>query len=744
MSDDDKIAYFGQTDFRNKKTKFGIRNSDRSRHVYVIGKTGMGKSTLLENMAAQDILNGEGMCFVDPHGSAIDTLIEYIPSERVTDVVYFAPFDTQFPISFNVLEDVEPDLRHLVMAGLMASFKKIWPDSFSARMEYILANTLLALLEYPEATLLGVNRMLAEKDYRDEVIKHITDSSVKAFWIDEYNKWDPRYAKEAGAAIQNKIGQFTSNPLIRNIIGQKKTSFNLREMMDNKKILLVNLSKGQIGESNANLLGGMLITKLYLAAMSRADVGASGIKHLPPFFFFVDEFQNFANESFADILAEARKYKLNLTVAHQYVDQMQEDVASAIFGNVGTMITFRIGATDAEVFEKQFAPTFTAEDIVNLGKYQIYLSLMIDGIGSRPFSASTLPPIEPQAESMKQHIVANSRYVYAAERHIVEAEIESWFEPVKKPIKQRITDPKDINKAGEKKTFTANFPKPVAKSNAVHTKPAVKSDTTYTKPDTVKNARDFETPFKKTLKEIDEKEAELEMKENISPKLNALLDSFEKKPLANKKVEQVLKNIQKKDTFTHTSKNEVSSSVKHTIAGLSVMNKKHTNIQKPTVNNFSKKPISVPVNNHSKKPIPVSEKKDTFTVDTKISLEPILNKKRATDTETKSSLSDILARALGENTKKETPPTKVVVANNTVSLKPVDIIQKKTINVNYQKTDSNISHQDKNLVEKTSTQNTTPKPTPTPNPTLTSNNQIKKPPTNIQEIPEDVLRDILK
>ncbi len=491
MLNEDKVTYFGFSDFRNKKTKFGIKNKDRSRHVYVIGKTGMGKSTLLENMAAQDIINGEGMCFVDPHGSAIDTLIEYIPENRITDVVYFAPFDTDFPISFNVLENVDADHRHLVMSGLISSFKKIWPDSFSARMEYILSNTLLALLEFPGATLLGVNRMLAEKDYRDMVIKNITDSSVKAFWLDEYNKWDPRYAREAGAAIQNKIGQFTSNPTVRNIIGQEKTSFNIRDIMDNRKILLVNLSKGQVGESNANLLGGMLITKLYLAAMSRADVGVMGIKRLPPFFFFVDEFQNFANESFADILSEARKYKLNLTIAHQYVDQMQEDVASAVFGNVGTMITFRIGATDAEVFEKQFTPTFTAEDIVNLGKYQIYLSLMIDGIGSRPFSAVTMPPIDVQSTSMRDHVIANSRYFYAQERKIVEEEIEKWYKPIKKPQKRKINstvrnDNKNIFK--------------VSKSEK-------------------NNKGDINN-------EDDETQAIIEMHKVVSPKLNALLDSF--------------------------------------------------------------------------------------------------------------------------------------------------------------------------------------------------------------------------
>lgn len=541
MSQTEKVTYFGETDFRNRRTKFGIKNSDRSRHVYIIGKTGMGKSTVLENMAAQDILNGEGMCFMDPHGSAIDVLIDYIPPERVDDVIYFAPFDTDFPMSFNVLEHVTPDKRHLVVAGLMASFKKIWADSFSARMEYILSNTLLALLEYPGATLLGVNRMLAEKDYRMDVIKHITDASVKAFWIDEYNKWDPRYAKEAGAAIQNKIGQFTSNPLIRNIIGQEKSSIDFRDAMDNQKIVLVNLSKGLIGESNGNLLGGMLITKLYLSAMSRADVGAGNLDKLPNFFFFVDEFQNFANESFADILSEARKYKLNLTVAHQYVEQMEEGVASAIFGNVGTMITFRIGATDAEVFEKQFAPTFTAEDIVNLGKFQIYLSLMIDGIGSRPFSARTIAPIPPQRVSMRPHVIARSRQNYAQPRMLVQDKINAWYEPLKKPEKRSFRDGKSSTEvAANKKTATAKSTE--KRSFKV---PAKERD--------VANS-----PLKKVLKEVDEKEAELEMKHVVSSKLNQLLENIDK-PKVKKTpqkniIPKVVENIRKHDNSSQPLK----------------------------------------------------------------------------------------------------------------------------------------------------------------------------------------------
>ncbi|MDD3693948.1 MAG: TraM recognition domain-containing protein [Candidatus Pacebacteria bacterium] len=508
MESSNTITYFGETDFRNQRSRFGIKKTDRSRHVYVIGKTGMGKSTLLENMAAQDILNGEGMCFVDPHGSGIDNLLDYIPEHRIKDVIYFAPVDTEFPISFNVLESVEADKRHVVVSGLMAAFKKIWPDVFSGRMEYILSNTLLALLEYPNATLLGVNRMLSEKDYRDDVINHITDVSVRSFWVDEYNKWDVRYAREAGAAIQNKIGQFTTNPLIRNIIGQEKSTLDFRAIMDEKKILLVNLSKGLIGETNQHLLGGMLITKLYLAAMSRADVGAKNLFQLPNFFLFVDEFQNFANESFADILSEARKYKLNLTVAHQYIAQMDENVSAAIFGNVGTMITFRVGPTDAEFLEKQFAPTFSVEDIVNLGKYQIYLSLMIDGIGSRPFSARTMPPVPKEGPSLKEEIIKSSQRNFAQPRALVEARIEKWFEPIKKNI---------VKRAVGDKTF----------------------------------------PEKDSPRKTEE-----EMKQIVSPKLNNLLDkiggSHRKKDDSEKKIEN--KKPYKKESVIISSGTKASES----------------------------------------------------------------------------------------------------------------------------------------------------------------------------------------
>ncbi len=425
-----RITYFAETDNRGQRIPFGIKSDDRSRHTYVIGKTGMGKSTVLENMAIQDIAAGEGLVFIDPHGKSADLLLEYVPPERVKDVLYFAPFDLEYPVAFNPMEDVGFDKRHLVVSGLMSAFKKIWVDAWSARMEYILNNTLLALLEFPGATLIGVNRMFADKAYRAKVVEHVTDPTVKAFWVDEFAKYNDRFAQEATAAIQNKVGQFVSNPLVRNIIGQPKSTFDLRKMMDERKILIVNLSKGRMGETNTNLLGSMFITKIYLAAMSRADVSNSTQKTLPNFYLYVDEFQSFANKSFADILSEARKYKLNLTMAHQYIEQMEEEVRAAVFGNVGTMICFRVGAFDSEVLEKEFFPTFTKEDLVNLGFVQIYLKLMIDGATSQPFSARTLPPIDKPAVSFKEDIINYSRQAFARPRAEIEKNIRDWHAPV--------------------------------------------------------------------------------------------------------------------------------------------------------------------------------------------------------------------------------------------------------------------------------------------------------------------------
>ncbi len=516
---EERITYFGETDSRNKRVKFGIKAKDRTKHVYVIGKTGMGKSTLLENMAVQDIQNGEGMAFIDPHGKTAELLLEYVPEHRKKDVVYFAPFDTDFPISFNVLESVDPDNRHLVVSGLMSTFKKIWQDAWSARMEYILTNTLLALLEYPDATLLGVNRMLSDKLFRNKVISYVTDSSVKAFWTQEFANYTERMAAEAVPAIQNKIGQFTANALIRNMIGQPKSSFDIRKMMDEGKIFIINLSKGRIGESNANLLGGMLITKIYLAALSRADIPDRVLKGLPNFYLFVDEFQSFANESFADILSEARKYKLNLTIAHQYIEQMEEEVRAAVFGNVGTMIIFRVGAFDAEVLEKEFMPQFTAEDIVNLGIYQIYLKLMIDGISSPPFSAVTLAPIEKPDHSSMSEVIAMSRQQFAHTRADVEKSIDDWMAPIKAPEKPKAsatpTNPNPIKAA---------VPNPIVqKSQPVSSSVSIPVQAPVVKPAPIINQAPkppiVEQPFKKAFQEIKlpEKKVEQKVQERAAP-----------------------------------------------------------------------------------------------------------------------------------------------------------------------------------------------------------------------------------
>jgi energy-coupling factor transporter ATP-binding protein EcfA2 len=443
MQNPDRITYFAATDSRGKRTPFGLKAKDRARHMYVIGKTGMGKSTLLENMAIQDIQNGEGMAFIDPHGSAVESLLEYIPEHRIKDVVYFAPFDLDQPMAFNIMEDVGYDKRHLVVSGLMATFKKIWIDAWSARMEYILTNTLLALLEYPDATLLGVNRMYTDKAYRNKVVENVKDPVVKDFWVKEFAAFGDKYTQEATPAIQNKIGQFTSNPLIRNIIGQPKSSFDIRTLMDEKKILLINLSKGLVGDTNMRLLGSMLTTRIFLGAMSRAELSPRELDQAQDFYFYVDEFQNFANDTFAEILSEARKYHLNLIIAHQYVEQMEEQVRAAVFGNVGTTVSFRVGPFDAETLETIFMPEFVKEDLVNLGFAQIYLTLMIDGVGSRPFSAITLPRIEAPKRTFKQEVIAASREQFGNKRAQIEetimnelASTEGMSGPVEPPAKR--------------------------------------------------------------------------------------------------------------------------------------------------------------------------------------------------------------------------------------------------------------------------------------------------------------------
>ena len=422
----DNIAVFALTNYRNELKKFGIKTDDRRRHMYLIGKTGMGKSTVLENMIVDDIRNGYGVAVVDPHGDLAEKIMDYIPNNRIQDVVYFNPSDINFPIAFNVVEQVEPHLRHLVASGLIGVFQKLWADSWGPRLEYILRNAILAILDFPGSTLLGVVRMLSDKGYRKKVVSNITDPVVKAFWEKEFSSYADKFASEAVSPIQNKVGQFLSSSLMRNIIGQVKSAIDIRDIMDNGKILIMNLSKGRIGEDNSALLGAMMITKIQLAAMSRVDIPE---KERHDFYLYIDEFQNFSTDSFANILSEARKYRLNLILAHQYIEQLSEKVKPAVFGNVGTLVVFRVGAADAEELVKEFTPTFTEEDIVNLPKYEMYLKLMIDGIASSPFSAIGLPPLRvDERTNNTEKVVNNSREKYASDRESVEEKIMRWHD----------------------------------------------------------------------------------------------------------------------------------------------------------------------------------------------------------------------------------------------------------------------------------------------------------------------------
>lgn len=422
------ITFLAKTNFRKKDQIFGIRRNDRRQHMYVVGKTGVGKTAFLKNMALQDIQNGEGLAIIDPHGEFVEDVLNSIPSHRINDVVYFNPSDTEYPVSFNILEVTNPQYKHLVASGLIGIFTKIWANVWSARMEYILANCILALLDTPGTTLLGIPRMLVDRDYRQKIINNLKDPVVKSFWINEYEEWSPSYRNEAIAPVQNKVGQFLNVSLIRNIVGQSKNTIDVDEIMNTRKILLVNVSKGRVGEDNAAILGAMVITKIQLSAMERVRIPEEKRRD---FYLYVDEFQNFATDSFVNILSEARKYRLNLIIAHQYIGQLITEtttaVRDAVFGNVGTMVSFRVGAGDAEFLELEFTPEFLQNDLINLPNYNIYMKLMIDGITSRPFSAKTLPPIPIDTEQKnREKIIKVAREQYARSKNDAEGEITRW------------------------------------------------------------------------------------------------------------------------------------------------------------------------------------------------------------------------------------------------------------------------------------------------------------------------------
>lgn len=427
-----KISYFGVIQDPGNPSgvpkSFGITDFDRSRHLYLLGKTGMGKSTMLQNMCLQDIYYGKGVCFIDAHGDSVEYILDRIPLQRQDDLIYFNPSDVQFPIGLNVLQAERDEQNFLICSGLLSIFKRIWSGMWSSRMEYILNNTLLALLEQKDSTLLGVVKMLSDEQYAKQVVAKINNPLVKNFWVREYANFHEKYRQEAVAPILNKIGQFFSNEVMRNILGQTKSSFSLRDIMDGQKILLVNLSKGRLGEDNANLLGSLLVTKLQLAAMSRVDIDQNERSN---FCLYVDEFQNFTTDSFASILSEARKYGLNLTLAHQYIDQLNEtgnnSVRNAIFGNVGSFVVFQVGAGDAEKLVTEFDPVFNKQDLINLDRTEIAVKLSIFGRTSLPFRARTMPSIFNNFGGKKDYFVELSRRRYGRERRVVASQIQNYL-----------------------------------------------------------------------------------------------------------------------------------------------------------------------------------------------------------------------------------------------------------------------------------------------------------------------------
>jgi len=419
---DKEISVFAETNFRHKKEKFGVKEDDRRRHMYIIGKTGVGKTNMMENMVISDINAGHGVAVVDPHGEFVDKILQYIPKNRINDVVLFNPADIDHPVAFNPLETVSADQKNLVASGLISIFQKIWQESWGPRLEYILRNTIISLLDYPDSTMFGILRILVDNEYRKKVVKSLNDPVIHDFWTKEFAQYNEKTRVDAILPIQNKVGQFLSSPTIRNIVGQPKSKIDIRKIMDNKKILLLRLAQGQIGEDNAALLGAMMITKMQLTAMSRVDVLE---EKRNDFYLYVDEFQNFATESFAKILSEARKYRLNLILANQYIAQLSEPVRDAIFGNAGSLVCFRVGATDSLFLDKELEPVFDANDLVNLDKYQVYVKLSVDGVTGNAFSAKTLKIPEPTDDNV-QTIIRTSQERYATDREFVEQKISEW------------------------------------------------------------------------------------------------------------------------------------------------------------------------------------------------------------------------------------------------------------------------------------------------------------------------------
>lgn len=472
---DDNISAFGLTNFRGINHQFGMLRYDRSRHVYIIGQTGAGKSGTLELFALSDIFHNQGYAIIDPHGDFAVNNMRFIPGSRMQDVVYFNPADTAYPLGFNPLEVTNPAQKTNISSEVIGVLKRMFGESWGPRLEYILRYTILALLDRPTTTMLDITRMLTDKKFREETLTYCTDTVVMQFWRVEFASWNDKFVAEAIAPVLNKVGAFTANPIIRNIIGQPKSTFNIREIMDEGKILIVNLSKGLIGEDNAAILGSFLVTKIQLAAMSRSDI--PDIKDRRPFYLYVDEFQNFATDSFATILSEARKYGLNLTVANQYISQMNETVRDAVFGNVGTMISFRVSADDAPILSKQFEPQFESNDLLQMHNRNFVINMVINGEKSPAFSARTLELPPPQVDNTGR-IIENTRRSYSKSRTEVEEAISAviqppqQFQPKKPPVSQSVAKQWPVNAQSQTITPQNQQSKPAAQQGSTATQPA--------------------------------------------------------------------------------------------------------------------------------------------------------------------------------------------------------------------------------------------------------------------------------
>ena len=448
-ANDDQISAFGVTNFRGISHQFGMLRYDRSRHVYIIGQTGAGKSGLLELFALSDIFHNQGYAIIDPHGDFAINNMKFIPGSRLNDVIYFNPADTAYPLGFNPLEVTNPNQKTNISSEVIGVLKRMFGDSWGPRLEYILRYTILALLDRPETTMLDITRMLTDKEFRKETLGYCRDTVVLQFWNVEFASWNDKFVAEAIAPVLNKVGAFTANPIIRNIIGQPKSTFNIRQIMDEGKILIVNLSKGLIGEDNAAILGSFLVTKIQLAAMSRSDI--PDVRDRRPFYLYVDEFQNFATDSFATILSEARKYGLNLTVANQYISQMSETVRDAVFGNVGTMISFRVSADDAPILAKQFEPNFESIDLLQMHNRNFVINMVIGGEKTPAFSARSLELPPSQADNTP-HIIEHSRRMYSKSREDVEREISDIIMPNRNQKKQAAPQPNPQTNSQPNKT----------------------------------------------------------------------------------------------------------------------------------------------------------------------------------------------------------------------------------------------------------------------------------------------------